>query len=223
MFEAVKGPKIMPTGYPFCAVCGTESTSTIPANAPWHCGACAGITNVNDIPLGRKLDTQVAWHIFGNDCKPPRDMAIVQEVWRRVVVAGNPTVLKDDREFPLPPWETLPEPEGSTNGNDRYMLHIGKQILPEIEPAVEQYRSSPLPYSTSIDYAMLVADAMRAKDFMMTLSAYPSNFPNSGKWWCSFDTLTSSRHVWQAQNIETPSEAICRAALKAHLCSPEVA
>lgn len=209
-------------GYPFCSVCGTETTLDSLAQEPWKCGACAGITNVDSIPIGPRLDTQVAWHIFGQDCKPSRDMAIVHVVWPMVTIAGNPTVLKDGREFPLPPRDELPEPEGARNGNDRYMLHIGKQLLPEIEPAVEQYRLIPPRYSTDIDYAMLVADALRSDGFMMTLTGNSVEFSENG-WWCSFDRPFSSVHAWQAQTIETPSEALCRAALKAHLCIPETA
>jgi hypothetical protein len=208
-------------GYPCCSVCGTETTLDSSAQEPWKCAACAGITNVDDIPVGLKLDTQVAWHIFGDDCKPPRDKAIVQVVWRMVTIAGNPTTLRNGRDFFLPPRDELPEPEGATNGNDRYMLYIGKQMLPEIEPAIEQYRSVPPRYSTDIDATMLVADAMRAKGFIMTLVAYPLHRAEHG-WWCSFDRPQSG-HAWQAQNIKTSSEALCRAALRAHLCSPETA
>jgi hypothetical protein len=166
------------------------------------------------IPVGPSLDAQVAWHIFGDDCKPPRDKAIVQVVWRMVTIAGNPTVLKDGREFPLPSWTILPEPEGATNGNDRYLLHIGKQILSEIEPAVEQYRLPPPRFSTDIDLTLHVVDEMRSDGFMMMLTAYPSTYLRNG-WGCSFDRPFSSKQAWQSQNIETPSEAICRAALQA--------
>jgi hypothetical protein len=159
-----------------------------------------------------ELDYRVSQELFNRDCIPPRDRAICEIVWKMVLVAGNPVVFHDGREFPLPPRDTLPEPEGATNGNDRYMLHIGKQILPEIEQAVNDYRLIPPRYSTDIDYAWEVADEMRRRGFQMTLTGYPEKFPENG-WWCSFDPPFSSSHAYQAQNIETAPEAICRAAL----------
>lgn len=79
---------------------------------------------------------KAACEALGLDRPKTLDMGICAVVWSKVCMTGPSFKFHDGREFRVPPGETLPQPEGSSDWNDRYALFIGRQ-LPEEELARE--------------------------------------------------------------------------------------
>lgn len=103
---------------------------------------------------GRELDRAVA-DALGTNMPPSREFAMTKVAGSKVCETGSTFKLRDGRSFPVPRGEWLPQPEGSSDWNDRYFFHVAKQLGAEIDGEVALYRIAALLYSTSLDAVRL--------------------------------------------------------------------
>ena len=151
-----------------------------------------------------ELDARIAVEVMGISLIPPRGRALVRVGSDLTSENGTPWRLHNGVSLIVPPGGSLPQPEGTTNFNDRYMAYVAEHSGEDVEALVAAVRDEPMPYSTEMAYAWLVVEKMG--DTWFCLARFAKEGP---QWRASF--VVDGPDIY----AETAPEAICLAALKA--------
>lgn len=178
---------------------------------------------------GPALDALVHELVMGQSLAVPRDLAMVEVAQQYVAVTGPVWRLTGPRGtliLPMPEWESLPEPEGLTHFNQRYLFYAAKHLAeawgqPFIDN-VDAYRSPAPPYSTDIVQAMRVVEHLRQQGWLVRVQEMPDGWPyldgTTGqplfyaKSYVSLDWMPRDRSIYKshyARKSTTTAHAVC--------------
>jgi hypothetical protein len=116
-----------------------------------------------------ELDALLAVHVFGENLKPSRDLALARVGMKRVSCTGEPFTLHDGRTVSMNPMALilnctpLKKPEDSTDWNDRYYRRVGEFLGDAVAAEVDAYRLPAKPRSSTGDGMLAVIASMHAK------------------------------------------------------------
>ena len=167
---------------------------------------------------GREMDAAVA-EMLGRSTPPSHEYAMAKVAWRYIASTGRTFSIRGFGEVFMPPGETLRQPEGSSDWNDRYALYIAEKLGERIAAEVDAYRLPPRPYSTDLVAAFEVVEYLggeKREDFV-----HLSWMPGLKLWNCSLDSTKLGGYIQCHAEGETLPLAICRAALTAAGRAPE--
>lgn len=97
---------------------------------------------------------------------PPRGYALARVGDSITGVTGNPWTLIDGRRLSVPPGTALPQPEGTSDWNDRYYAYVAEWAnLPDIEDRIAAVRYKAAPYTSDHTAAAEVLETMRTRGY----------------------------------------------------------